>query len=67
MRVWTPVVELSNRLPRQSRFEERFGGRPWGLPVTRWPFCASCKGGMSLIAQLRHAEDRLDLGARQCG
>src|SRR5580692_4089547 len=64
MRIWTPSLELASCLPQQFRRAEKFGGRPWGLPEARWPRCKNCGGPMSLVAQLDHAADRLDLGAK---
>jgi hypothetical protein len=50
------------QLPDQFSLEGKFGGLPWGLPAERWPYCAFCHSPQSLIAQLRHERDRLDLG-----
>lgn len=41
---------------------ERLGGVPWGLPIHQWPKCRDCGKSQSLLAQLEHHPDRLDLG-----
>ncbi len=41
---------------------EKLGGIPFGLPANRWPNCKSCGKSQSLLAQLRHHPERLDLG-----
>jgi hypothetical protein len=49
-------------LPEPDRFEEKFGGLPWGFPVEKWPVCTLCEVSLPLVAQLRHRPKRLDLG-----
>jgi hypothetical protein len=46
----------------ESRTMERLGGVPWGLDAGRWPKCSECGKSQSLLAQLEHHQDRLDLG-----
>lgn len=41
---------------------EHFGGVPLGLAPDRWPHCADCGKSQSLLAQLQHDAERLDLG-----
>lgn len=41
---------------------ERLGGVPLGLHPDDWPHCADCNKSMTLLAQLAHHEERLDLG-----
>lgn len=43
--------------------QEQLGGTPFGLPADRWPICAECGRPQSLIAQLKHDDERLDLGS----
>jgi uncharacterized protein YwqG len=57
-----PILRLANKMPPQMRFEEKFGGLPWGLPPERWPSCSACGKPLSLLAQLAHDAARLDLG-----
>jgi len=45
-----------------ARFEDKFGGLPWGVSRERWPRCAHCGSVQSLLAQLRHDPPLLDLG-----
>lgn len=56
-------MHLAETEPAPSRLVDQFGGVPWGLPTERWPRCAMCGRAQALIAQLAHAEGRLDLGA----
>ena len=62
MKYFIPELAPADDLPAQSLHEDKFGGLPWGLPAERWPTCASCGSPQSLLAQLRHHDDRLDLG-----
>lgn len=41
---------------------ERLGGNPVGLNPDLWPVCTDCGKSQSLLAQLQHHPDRLDLG-----
>lgn len=47
---------------QQKSYKDQFGGLPWGFPVEKWPFCKSCKSPLSLVAQLKHHDERLPLG-----
>jgi uncharacterized protein YwqG len=62
MRHFVPVLKLGSSLPAQTRLEDKLGGLPWGLPASRWPMCATCGEPQTLLAQLRHHAERLDLG-----
>jgi hypothetical protein len=42
---------------------DKVGGLPVGVALPTWPACAQCRRSMSLIAQVRHHPERLDLGA----
>ncbi|CAN5523270.1 hypothetical protein BH11CYA1_BH11CYA1_03520 [soil metagenome] len=63
MQYFIPDLRLTTQLPMQTSIEDKFGGRPWGLPISRWPLCTNCGKHQSLIAQLQHDAVRLDLGA----
>lgn len=59
MRYFVPDI----RLPEESSSNiERFGGIPFGLATADWPLCAECGKSQSLLAQIAHHPDRLDLG-----
>jgi len=62
MRHFAPVLKLGSALPAQVAIEEKFGGLPWGLSADRWPTCRECSKPQTLLAQLRHHPERLDLG-----
>jgi hypothetical protein len=62
MRCFLPDIRLASELPEQTILEEKFGGAPWGLPEDRWPTCSDCGKHQSLLAQLVHDDERLDLG-----
>jgi hypothetical protein len=62
VKYFVPELEPGDELPVQSSLEETFGGLPWGLPPERWPPCGRCGAPQSLLAQLRHRHERLDLG-----
>lgn len=63
MRYYLPDIEPSWLAAPQVKIEEKLGGLPWGLPADRWPICQTCDGPMTLLAQLIHHPDRLNLGA----
>jgi len=63
MKYYVPELRLAILSPPQTQSTDKFGGLPWGMPVTKWPRCAFCKNSMALIAQLFHHEQRLNLGA----
>jgi hypothetical protein len=62
MRIFKPELRPAVLLPPQATLDDKFGGLPWGLPSDRWPVCVACGQPQSLLAQLRHHPDRLDLG-----
>ena len=63
MKYFVPDLDLSSTLPQQARLEDKLGGLPWGLPAARWPMCATCGKPQTLLAELGHSSDRLDLMA----
>ena len=62
VRYHIPRSVLASRCERQTSPVDKFGGLPWGFPVTRWPTCRECGRPQSHVAQLHHDGDRLDLG-----
>lgn len=62
MRYFVPRLKFGPFSPPQDRLEDKFGGLAWGLPASLWPVCSHCGKPQSLIAQLSHHDDRLDLG-----
>lgn len=62
MRYYIPDIRLPEEAGPQTRFEEKLGGLPWGLPLSQWPRCSECGMPQSLLAQFAHAPPRLDLG-----
>jgi hypothetical protein len=62
MRYFVPDIRLAEELPAQAAMQDKLGGRPWGLPLDRWPECADCGKSQSLLAQFSHHAERLDLG-----
>lgn len=62
MRCYTPKLMLGLLMRLQRSLEDKFGGLPWGLPASRWPACAGCGKPQTMLAQLQHHEERLDLG-----
>ena len=62
MRYYVPDIRSIEELPPQSKFEEKLGGLPWGLPKGQWPNCKECGKSQSLLAQFIHEPPRLDLG-----
>ena len=61
---YRPILSLPADLDAGVAAVERFGGRPWGLADALWPVCKECGGRQSLLAQLSHHPERLDLGAQ---
>ena len=59
MRYWEPVLKLDSHRRGKG---DKLGGRPWGLPESRWPTCSACGWELTLIAQVAHHAERLDLG-----
>lgn len=62
MRYFVPDLRLAAERRPKSGPVEKFGGLPWGLAPESWPKCTACGKSQSLIAQFRHALERLDLG-----
>ncbi len=62
MRYFVPDLISPSQSAGAGEFAERFGGLPLGLPAELWPSCSDCNRPMSLLAQLQHHADRLDLG-----
>jgi hypothetical protein len=62
MKYFLPIVAVAADL--ESRFAplERLGGQPWGLTGVMWPQCSHHQKPQSLLAQLAHHPERLDLG-----
>ena len=60
---YRPILSLPADLPRETAAVERLGGQPWGLADEFWPVCKDCGKRQSLLAQLSHHPERLDLGA----
>lgn len=74
MKYFVPELVLGPLAPAQTQLTEKFGGLPWGLPLSRWPFCRECGNPQTHLVTLVHSADRLDLGAEgravlvfQCG
>lgn len=63
MKYFVPQVKLSADLPVQHNIEEKFGGYPWGLRQADWPMCKECGAHQTLLAQLAHHPEHLNLGA----
>lgn len=63
VRYFRPDIQLGSALGVQVAAQDKLGGLPWGLPLERWPRCASCNKPQSLLAELHHSPPRLDLGA----
>jgi hypothetical protein len=63
MRFFRPrFVVATLQTEPQTRLRSKLGGRPWGFPVSHWPFCRECTRPMALVAQLLHDPPMLDLG-----
>jgi hypothetical protein len=62
MKYFTPKFKLSADLPQQTALKEKVGGLPWGLSLERYPVCSDCGRSQTLIIQLVHHPERLDLG-----
>lgn len=61
---YRPILILCAHSQNQSKLEDKFGGIPHGFPVKKWPCCSGCRRPMSLLAQLVHSKERLDLGGK---
>ena len=62
MKYFVPQFKLSIDMPPQTKPEDKVGGLPWGLPSERYPICRDCGKSQSLLIQLVHHPERLDLG-----
>jgi hypothetical protein len=62
MKYFTPKFKLSADLPLQTMLKEKVGGLPWGLSPQQYPLCSDCGRSQTLIIQLVHHPERLDLG-----
>ncbi len=62
MKYYIPKLQLGLFSTSQTSIEDKFDGLPWGIPSASWPVCRSCDKTMSLIAQLNHHAERLNLG-----
>lgn len=62
MKYYIPQLKISLDLPPQSKPEDKVGGLPWGLTLERYPVCRNCGKSQSLLLQLVHHPDRLNLG-----
>ena len=62
MKYFVPELALGPLLPPQTQLAEKFGGLPWGLPLSKWPTCAGCGNPQSHLATFVHQAGRLDLG-----
>lgn len=62
MHYFVPDIGCAEELGTETARQDKFGGLPWGLPDSKWPLCKDCGRPQSLLAQLSHDDDRLDLG-----
>jgi len=62
MRFYRPTLALAALQQPQDRLLPKLGGSPWGFPENRWPACSDCGYPMSLVAQLEHSPQMIDLG-----
>src|SRR5262249_25941024 len=65
MKFYVPKFQIASLKGPQTSFRSKFGGLPWGLPLTRWSRCQRCGRLMSLLAQLSHDPPALDLGGSE--
>jgi hypothetical protein len=56
------IVVKDDYAAPETKLVEKLGGRPHGLKASDWPECQECGKSLSLLAQLAHSPDRLDLG-----
>lgn len=61
-KAFRPDIRPASELAPQGKLEDKFGGKPWGLPVEMWPKCRDCAEAMSFLVQIEHHPDRCDLG-----
>lgn len=62
LKYFVPNLILSANLAPQNQLVDQLGGLPWGLAPDQYPICSHCGKSQSLLAQLTHDPDRLDLG-----
>ena len=62
MRCFCPTLEPANESDKAIFPREKFRGDPEGLRAEEIPVCKFCGHQMSLICQLAHSDDRLNLG-----
>ena len=62
MKYFVPKFKLSADLPLQTELRDKVGGLPWGLTPEEYPVCSKCGKSQSLIIQLVHHRERLNLG-----
>ncbi|WMS86595.1 hypothetical protein [Pleionea litopenaei] len=62
MKYFVPDIRVNEDLDSQDSYQDKFGGLPWGLEESRWPFCSECKKPQTFLAQFQHDSNRLDLG-----
>lgn len=62
VKYFVPDIRCAEELGTQIGLQDKFGGVPWGLRSSMWPVCKECGKPQSLLAQLAHDDDRLDLG-----
>jgi hypothetical protein len=62
MRYFVPDICVTAEAPPETTVQDKFGGLPFGLGADKWPKCKECGKSHSLLAQLNHDPERLDLG-----
>jgi len=62
MRYFVPDIYVAAEVAAETNVQDKFGGIPWGLSRNKWPTCRDCGRSQSLLAQLTHDSQRLDLG-----
>lgn len=55
-----PVFQLGLFYTERSGYEDKLGGLPFGLPLTRWPACAVCGRLQNYLGQFGHS-DKINL------
>lgn len=62
MKYFVPKLEEAGEFNSQVESKEKLGGLPFGLPTENYPVCKECGNPMSLLVQLFHHYERLNLG-----
>jgi hypothetical protein len=62
MRYFVPDICPAPEAQPETAAQDKLGGIPWGLGRQQWPRCRACGKSQSLLAQLVHDRERLDLG-----